>query len=259
MKSLWFLVDGTNTVYRDFFGSGSNYAAQTFCRRLTELIEHYQPQVVVTCWDSGRSFRHDISESYKAGRRRPDGIIEAINEAKAMCGQNSIAVWSADGFEADDLIATLATQAMDHDGSVLMYSSDKDLHQLLREGQCCQLLKVNRPAVTRFEFLYRNELKLIEDFGVRPAQWCDWKCMVGDQSDNIAGVPGIGAETAARILQTCKSLDGFYENPWAVKLTEKQHHAMVNAKSRMAELKSLVTLRTDCKVPSDLWEVAHAF
>lgn len=254
----WLLVDGTNTVYRDFYGGGADQAASMFIRRLTQLIDQFNPSVVVTAWDSGGSFRNSLYPAYKAGRTKPEGIEAALMQAKEQCGLKSIGMLSVEGFEADDILATLTVEAMYAGANAVLYSNDKDLHQLIDAGRVCQLLKVKRlpgPG-NRIEMHWQNAASLFEAFGVRPDQWCDWKCLVGDDSDNIEGVCNIGPVTAKKILQVCGSIDRFYERPFAVNLSKSQHAAMINAKNEIPLLRELVTLRRDVPLPSDWKEVA---
>lgn len=255
----WLLVDGTNTVYRDFFGGGQANAANIFMRRLKQLIDQFNPSLVLTAWDSGGSFRNKIYPAYKAGRSKPEGIESALMQAKELCGIESIGMLSIEGFEADDILATLTDEAARAGANAVLYSNDNDLHQLIEPGRVCQLIKVTRKQGAHcFEFHWQNCESLFKAFGVRPDQWCDWKCLVGDESDNIDGVVNIGPVTAKKILQVCGSIDRFYDSPLALSLSKSQYHAMLAAKDEMPLLRELVTLRRDVPLPADWKETADA-
>lgn len=256
----WLLVDGTNTLYRDFYGGGEANAPGMFIRRLKQLIEQFNPSVVLTAWDSGGSFRNNLYPAYKAGRSKPEGIESALMRAKELCGTESIGVLSIEGFEADDILATLTVEATKAGANSVLYSNDKDLHQLIEPGRVCQLMKVVRltGAGNRLELHWQNSESLFKAFGVRPDQWCDWKCLVGDGSDNIDGVCNMGPVTARKLLQVCGSIEAFYENPLALGLSKSQYHSMLAAKKDMPLLRELVTLRRDVPLPADWKETADA-
>lgn len=262
LPPIWLIVDGTNAVYRDLFGGGPARAADTFSRRLQEMIAWWKPACVITAWDCGPSFRHDLFPGYKADRSRPEGIEQAIAEAKAKCIDVGVGVMSVAGFEADDLLATLADAGRADGCRVVIYSSDKDLHQCIVNGEVCQLIGCKRVKKTgatnqtnHLEFTWRSAKDLQVEFGVTPEQWVDYKCLVGDPSDKIDGVKGIGPQAAGRLLSSCGSIDGFYHNMFKAAVTTGQRAALMNAKSRMPLLKQLCTLRRDVPLP-EMWREA---
>lgn len=257
---IWLIIDGTNCVHRDFFGVGNDpeKVATTFERRVTEMIEHWKPACVIAAWDCGPSFRHGLYPQYKAGRQRPDGIAEAIEATKLRCVTMGIGRITVAGFEADDILATLSDAARAEGCRVVIYSNDKDLHQCIEDGEVCQLLKVARVRAGNkghLQFDWRSAKDLDVEFGVSPRQWVDYKCLVGDPSDNIAGVNKIGGQTASRLLQACGSIEGFYKSPFKAALSDHQRAILMNAKPQMPLLKTLCTLRRDVPLP-EFWREA---
>ncbi len=250
---LWILVDGTNAVHRDAYGCGIDKAAATLGRRLDMMDQRWKPAAVVAAFDSGGpTFRHALHPQYKAGRKRLDGIDDAIEAAKEECRKRNIATFVASEFEADDLIATIATAIREDGCQVVIYSADKDLHQLLVLGEITQLVAVRKDG-HRLDCSWVTECSLQSKYMVTPRQWVDWKVLVGDPSDNIAGVKGIGPESAGHLLRTCGSIDEFYRRPFAAPLSDRQRVAVLNAKSRLPLARQLCTLRTDAPLP-ELWK-----
>lgn len=250
---LWILIDATNAIHRDAYGCGVANAAATLGRRIELMDAKWQPSSIVAAFDSDvPTFRHEIHPQYKAGRKRLDGIDEAIAEAKAELDRRNIACMESPGFEADDIIATISATVRDDGGQVLIYSADKDLHQLLVIGEVTQLVSVKK-AGNSLSCQWMTACLLQSKYKVRPDQWVDWKVLVGDPSDNIPGIKGIGPEAASNILMTCGSLDEFYKRPFAAPLSDRQRAAVLNAKWLTPVARQLCTLRTDATLP-ELWK-----
>lgn len=250
---LWLLIDGQNIVHADAYGCGLDRAPDYLAERLRLLEERFAPSYTITLWDSdGPTFRHRLFAGYKAGRKRLEGIGEAIAAAKEVCRARNIATLSSPGFEADDLIATIGAEATRDGGQVLIYSTDRDLHQLIRAGSVKQLKKVRRDrGILTFEMLNADRLRDL--YGVTPQQWVDFKTLTGDASDGIPGVERIGPKTAAEILRTCGTLAEFYRTPFKAPLSPKQRAAMLRAQPTIAQTQKLCRLRTDAPLP-ELWK-----
>lgn len=250
---LWILVDATNAIHRDAYGCGVANAAATLGRRLATMDQMWQPSAIVAAFDSGEpTFRHALHPQYKAGRKRLDGIDDAIAAAKEELERRNIACMTSPEFEADDIIATI-TAAVREDGcQVMVYSSDKDLHQILVTGEVTQLLSAKK-GVDSLACEWMTACLLQSKYKVRPDQWVDWKVLVGDPSDNIPGVKTIGPETASNILKACGSLDEFYRRPFAAPLSDRQRASVLNAKSLIPKARQLCTLRVDATLP-ELWK-----
>lgn len=255
----WLLLDGNNGVVTDAFATGVDRAAAQYVNRVVDLIDHFKASTTIACWDSPTCFRRELLDTYKAGRKRLPGVDGAIAEAKELLQRAGIWSVNVDGFEADDLIATYTKIGRADGARVVIYSRDRDLHQLISEGEVCQLLQAKRRSNSAthgaFEFVWRNEEGLRVNFEVTPSQWVDFKCLTGDPSDSIRGVDGIGEQIAGRLLKACGSLDKFYSNPFQYALTDKKRAALLNAKNRIPLLRQLCTLRSDVPLP-DYWREA---
>jgi|GEM_PF-1530371 len=250
---VWFLIDGTNAVHRDAYGAGITRAAETLEKRLVMMQKQWEPSCVITVWDADvPTFRHELLPGYKAGRKRLDGIDDAIAACKEACRRQNIATMDAPGYEADDLLATLSREAREAGYNVVIYSGDKDLHQLIRAGEVSQLISVSR-KFGKLDCGWITEDMLKAKYGVTAAQWVEYKMLVGDPSDKIDGVRNIGPEVARQVLNDCGSLDAFYKNPFAAGISPSKRAALMNAKSQMPLLRELCTLRSDVPLP-ELWK-----
>jgi DNA polymerase-1 len=252
---LWLLVDGNNVVQADAHAPnvGVAKAAATLNRRLELLNAKWSTAFAIAVWDcDSPTFRHRLFAEYKQGRKRLVGIDRAIDECKEIFREHAFANMDAPGFEADDLLATLRDEAISDGARVVIYSSDRDLHQLLAEGETSIVKKVRRTGdELSFEFL--TAAGLLEKYKVRPDQWVDFKILTGDPSDGIPGIDHIGAVTAGNLLATCGSLDAFFANPFKAPLSDRQRAKIMNAKSRLPMLRGLCQLRHDVPLP-ELWK-----
>ncbi len=255
-----YLVDASIYIFRAWFSIPSEVtgsqgqpvnAAYGFARFLTELLEQTNANQIVVAFDESltRSFRNEIYPPYKMNRELPPEelksqfqICHRMSEALGLC------CISSDRYEADDLIGTYATKAQQSNIPVTIVSADKDLAQLLTEKD------------ELWDFARRIRYKssdIKEKFGVFPQQIADYLGLCGDAVDNIPGVPGIGAKTAASILQSFDDLDQIYNN-----LDKVIHLKIRGAKSLPAKLrdhehqarlsKQLATIVCDAPIDCDL-------
>ena len=199
-----------------------------------------------------RFVSYRIASDYKAGRERLPGIDQAIDEAKAEACEH-VGLLSVSDYEADDIAATLTRKGLEAGARVVLYSSDKDLHGLLVADHVTQLTQIKRTR-DDVKLFWRTAADVFGEFGVTPEQWRDFKTMVGDKSDNVAGVRKVGPEYAARVLSQCGSLDGFYENPFACNVPNGIRTALFNARPTIDTTRRLVTLRKDVPIPHDWLE-----
>jgi DNA polymerase I len=258
---IWLLVDGNNQVVTDAHGVGVMGAAAALARRMQLLIAWWEPACVITCWDSKHSWRKDHHPTYKAGRVRLEGIENAIAAARDDMQAMGVGVMEVDGFEADDLIATLSEHARAAGCRAVIMSRDKDLHQCLIDGEVCQLLKAVRvrtanPRSGRMELHWRSCRDIRVEYGVEASQWIDYQCLVGQSSDNIRGVHQVGPKAAAQLLNRCETLEAFFHDPWRSGLTTRQIASVVNDRAYLTKIaKPLCTLRRDVPLP-ELWREA---
>ncbi len=211
---------------------------------LLKLLEEQKPDAFVACWDTkAPTFRHEAYEAYKAQReKQPDELyaqIPLIQRALAMLGVES---FSLDGYEADDLIGTIAVGAAKDDWDVTIVTGDRDALQLI--GKHISVLTFKKGVS---ETLLYDEKMLYEVFGLSPEQFLEYKILRGDPSDNIPGVKGIGEKGATELLQTYTSIAGMLQaakDP-ASKLSASIRQKILAAESELPGLRELVTIRTD--------------
>lgn len=250
-----FLLDAYALIFRGYYAfiknprinsKGLNTSAiMGFMNSLLDVIKREKPTHLAVVFDVGGSttLRHDYFPEYKANRdETPDGIKEAVPYIIEILKALHIPVKSAEGYEADDLIGTLSIQAEKEGFITYMMTSDKDFAQLVTDK-----VKVYKPASRGggIEIWGIEEVK--SKFGVSsPSQIIDYLGMMGDSSDNIPGIPGIGPKTAQKFIQNFGSMEGLYEN--IDKLKGKQKENVVNNKDQAFLSKKLATIITDAPV-----------
>jgi DNA polymerase-1 len=214
-EDLLLLVDGHSMAFRAYYALPDSLrtpegepvqAVYGFINMLFRLLEDYRPRWVGFTFDQGRPFRHDLYDAYKAGREDiPDDIRTQVAHLRRIL--TAMGGWQVAGapFEADDYMATLARQAEEAGTEVLVVSGDRDLFQVVGPR-----VRVLYPIKGIKESVVYDPATVQERFGVSPTQLTDWKAMVGDSSDNIPGVKGIGEKGAAKLLQEHGDLAGIY-------------------------------------------------
>jgi DNA polymerase-1 len=248
-----FLIDGSSQMYRAyhaFRGRGlSNQEGQTthavyvFVTMLRKLMKDHDPPYIAASFDlAGRTFRDDLVSDYKANRAAmPDDLAEQINLVHQACEAMGVPIVTAPGYEADDVIGTMALRALDQGFEVTVVSIDKDFFQLVRPG-----LRVYDP---REDGAWFDEAGVVQKFGVRPEQVTDVLALVGDTSDNVAGVPGIGKKGAIDLVTQFGSLDALIAR--SAELKPKQREAIETHRDAALQSRALVTIRTDVPVDVD--------
>ena len=230
------LIDGNNILFRSYYAtaySGSmmrnskNFptnALYGFINMINKIISDEQPSHMMVAFDKGKTFRHDAYLEYKAGRSEmPDDLKEQFKVVYSLTEAMGIKHFEIDNYEADDIIGTFSKYIDEHeDTEGLIVSSDKDLLQLISDKVKVKLLKSN-------DYIMMDKDKFKEIYGLDdPKKMVDLKALMGDSSDNIPGVKGIGEKTALSLLQKYKSLDGVYENIDSISL--KTGEKLINDK-----------------------------
>lgn len=254
-KPVLFLIDGSSQMYRAyhaFRGKGlSNQEGQTthavlvFVSMLRNLIAQHRPDHIAASFDlSGPTFRDEIVTDYKATREAmPDDLAEQIGWVHEACEALGVPVLTAEGYEADDIIGTLALRADAAGFEVAVVSPDKDFAQLVRPG-----IRIYDP---RDDGTWMDEVGVVAKFGVQPSQIIDMLALMGDNSDNVKGVPGIGKKGAVDLLVAHGSLDALLEK--AAELPQKKYReALVNHRADALQSRQLVTIHTDVPLAQDL-------
>ena len=220
------LIDGHSLIYRSFFafqGSRNQGAVEFTVRRTGEIVtavygftsaflnilDELKPTLAAICLDApGGTFRHEKDATYKATRSAmPDDLRRQSVRIREVIDAFAMPTFEAPGFEADDLLGTLAKQAKAAGVPVCIVSLDTDLLQLVEPGVDVYLY---RPYVKGAPAVAYDEAAVIERYALRPDQIADFKGLKGDTSDNIPGVPGIGEKTATKLLQDFGTIDEIY-------------------------------------------------
>ena len=240
------LIDGTAVVYRAFFaipeltapsGCPTN-ALFGFIRMLRQLESSWSPTHWAVVFDGGLSQeRLTLHEDYKAQRpRMPDPLRSQFEPVQEYLDLARVAWLRIEGEEADDVIASMVVRVEDRADEVLLATSDKDLYQLV--GGSCRII----PPAGKGNMMGPEEV--VSKTGVPPEKIVEWLALVGDASDNIPGVPGIGPKTAARLLETHGSLEGLWANLDEVR-SDRIREALKENRRLLERNVAMVRLRRD--------------
>ncbi|MDX9789967.1 MAG: DNA polymerase I [Candidatus Kapaibacterium sp.] len=250
-----FLIDGMSVVFRAYHAMSSSGlknrlgeptgAVFAFTNIVTSLLDRYKPDSIAVVFDTAApTFRHEMYVEYKANRDEfPEELVPQLARIKEFLDLVNIPRIEKDGFEADDIIGTLAKQGAALGKQIVCLTSDKDYYQLVEEN--ISLLKPGRKGED-FEVVNINEV--LEKFGVMPEQVIDVLALTGDTADNVPGVKGIGEKTAIPLIQKFGNVEKIYENIESVE-RDSVKSKLLNAKEMAALSKVLVTIKTD--VPLD--------
>ncbi len=251
-----YLLDGYSLVYRSYFAfirrplrnpKGENSSAIFgFFRSLFQFLQSYEPRHFAVVLDSkGPTFRHEQFADYKATRdSTPEELTAQIPVIESILEALGVPMVRAEGYEADDVIATLCTRCRDAGRHAAVLSGDKDLLQLV--GGPVTVLK---PENSGFSELDREAVHA--KWGVWPEQIVDYLALVGDSSDNVPGVSGIGPKSAAKLLSEYETLDGIYEHLDDI-TSDSQRRKLTEGRDSAYESRRLVTLALDAPVGDGL-------
>ena len=218
MKKRAILIDGNNLLFRSYYATAytgnlmknskglPTNALFGFINMINKIINEEKPEYIMIAFDMGKNFRQDLYENYKDGRiETPSDLKVQFPIAKEICTLLGIKYIECDNYEADDIIGTFARMAdMDKAYNATIISSDKDLLQLISDEVNVKLLKQK-------DYILMDTQEFYNTYGLEPKKMVDIKALMGDASDNIPGVKGIGEKTALSLLQKFGSLDGLYE------------------------------------------------
>ena len=256
------LVDGNNLMFRSYFatlytgntmrnkeGFPTN-ALYGFINMMNKIINEEKPSYIMVAFDIGKTFRHLKYDYYKGTRdNTPEDLKKQFPIAKEILTAMGIKYLELEGYEADDIIGTLSHMCEeDKDYEALIVSSDKDLLQLIGNSTVVKLLKTkDHVFMTREEF--------IKTYGIEPIKMIDLKSLMGDSSDNIPGVKGIGEKTALKLLTDYGSLDGIYEN--IDKIKGSTHDKLVNDKDNAYMSYDIATIDTHVPLNISLEDIKY--
>jgi DNA polymerase-1 len=257
-----FLIDGNSLAYRAFFALPESIATSTgfptntifgFASMLVKLLTEYGPKPTIVVWDAGSSGRKEVSADYKATRRsRPDLLKEQWPHLEPLVdafGYRNIAV---EGFEADDVIATIADRARDAGVPVMVVTGDRDAFQIIDPESRVKVMATGR-GITDTK-IYDHQA-VIDRYGIAPELVPDFYGLKGDTSDNIPGVPGIGDKTASELLQRFGSLEEVLAHIDDISGAKRKENLTAHADNARLS-KQLATIKTD--VPVEVDPVAEA-
>jgi 5'-3' exonuclease len=246
----WLIIDGNNWFAQCDYAS-PQASTRNLLARLETLRNQIPHSLVAICWDCGQSFRNSLSSKYKSHRiTKPDDYHHRLaNTRRAIADHPDVLSLSVDGFEADDLIATLVQFALDEGEKAIIFSADSDLHQLLLAGRVTQVTHVTRINPQELRFNVISSTGLETKYQVVPQQWIDYRAIVGDKSDGIDGCRGLGPTAAAEVLRCCGSLDRFYASPLSPRITAKQRDSLIAFRDELPLKRQLLTLVGDVPLP----------
>ncbi|MBI4085732.1 MAG: hypothetical protein HY433_00585 [Candidatus Liptonbacteria bacterium] len=252
MKTL-LLIDANSIIHRCFHAmppltSADGRPIQAIyglTNILLKITREENPEYVAACFDRPEpTFRKKEYSEYKAQRPpTPDGLISQIIEAQTLFRKFGIRVFEKPGFEADDLIATLAEKFGDEsDTNVVILTGDLDTLQMVRGKKI--VVRAFKKGIS--ETTIYDEQAVLERYGLKPKEMSDYKALVGDTSDNIKGAPGIGPKTAGELVKRFGTIEGMFDN--LDKLPEKVREKFQKAETEIKLSKKLVELETKLDV-----------
>lgn len=255
------LLDGNSLAYRAFFalplltndtGIHTN-AVYGFTMMLQNILAEEKPSHILVAWDAGKTtFRHSTFSEYKGGRQKtPPELSEQFPYIRKLLSAFQITQYELDQYEADDIIGTLSKSADKEDAEVVIISGDKDLTQLASDYTT---VCITRKGITDLE-KYTPE-HVLEKYGITPPQIIDMKGLMGDASDNIPGVPGVGEKTALKLLKEYGTVEKVYESLDSVSgkklkenLTENEEQAFMS--------KKLATIEVDAPIEITIEDLTY--
>ena len=257
-KKRLFIIDGYATLYRAHYALIRNPLTTTagiptsavfgFANQVFQLLEEENPDYIVAAFDSkGKNFRHELYTDYKANRSAmPDEIQTQLPYLWELLDGMNIPVLRIEGVEADDIIGTVAKMCEKDDLQCNIVSGDKDFMQLINDKTL-----LYAPQARRREKEIFNAQKVSEKWGVGPEHIIDLLGLMGDSSDNVPGVEGVGPVTAKKLIQKFGSMEKIYENIDQIE-NEKMRERLLNNKDNAFLSKQLVTILTDVTVDASL-------
>lgn len=246
------LIDGHSILFRAFYGlpdlttskGEHTNAILGFLHILYKIIDEENPDYLVVAFDTHHpTFRHEMFTEYKGTRKAmPDELREQVPVMKEVLKAMNVVVLEKPGFEADDMLGTLAAQGEKEGYRVSVVSGDRDLLQLASDRIMVRIPKTKRTGTEIEDYLAAD---VLEKYNVTPKQFIDLKGLMGDSSDNIPGIPGVGEKTAGKLIGQFQSIENLYEH-----IDELSPGKVTNALKDNKELaflsKKLATICVDC-------------
>lgn len=257
------LIDGNSIMNRAFYGipdmttndGRHTNAIYGFLNIILKVIEEEQATHICVAFDlKKKTFRHEMYEAYKGTRKgMPEELHEQMPRIKEILQAMHIRIVEQEGFEADDLIGTLSKKGEREGFAVTILSGDRDLLQLATDTVLVRIPKTKHGKTEVEDYYAKN---VVETYGVTPLIFIDMKGLMGDTSDNIPGVPGIGEKTAAKLLAEYGDLDGVYAAVDGMKASRMKQNLIEN-KDLAYLSKTLATIKLDCPIPFEFSEATY--
>lgn len=247
------LVDGYSMLFRAFYATAYGKMMTTkkgiptnaiygFANMLQKAIDIVQPDYLVVAFDAGKStFRNEIFSDYKGTRKSaPEELIPQFQLVRDYLNSFNIKYIEKQGFEADDIIGTIAKRYPEYDINIL--TSDRDMLQLIDETTSVWLMKKGISEIIKMD-----KKQLFDDMGISPSQIIELKALMGDTADNIPGIAGIGEKTALKLIEEYKSIENLFQNVDSLK--GKLKEKIENGKDSAFMSKKLATIITNADIP----------
>ena len=255
------LVDGNNLLFRSYYATAysGNFMNNSkgfptnglygLVNMLNKIIKEERPEYMLVAFDKGKTFRHDKYKEYKEGRiKMPEDLGKQFVVAKELLPKMGIKCFEIDNYEADDIIGSYAKIISETNNQGLIVSSDKDLLQLIDKNNTVKLLKSK-------DYIMMTPDTFKKEYGIEPIKMIDLKGLMGDSSDNIPGVKGIGERTALKLLQTYGSIEGLYEHIDELKGSTKDK--LVDGKDSAFMSKEIATIYKEVPLEYSLEDLKY--
>jgi len=247
------LIDGNNLMFRSYYATAYTgnlmknskgfytNALYGFVNMINKILEEEKPVYCAVAFDIGKNFRKDLYTEYKDGRNAtPEELKMQMPYARKILDAMGIKYYEIENYEADDIIGTLSYRALlDPEYEATIVSSDKDLLQLINEQVEVKLLKTK-------DYIRYNKEKFIEDYGFEPIRIIDLKALMGDASDNIPGVKGVGEKTALKLIQEYDTIENLYDHIEEIK--GKLQEKLIEGKESAFFSKKIATIVLDVPI-----------
>ena len=254
------IIDGNNILIRAYFGikdpmytpdGFSTNAIYGFVNMMEKIIYAEFPDGLIITFDVGQpSFRHTIYDGYKANRTgMPRDLLLQLSKVKEVLDAMNICHLEAEGYEADDVMGTLARMCEAEDDECVITTGDKDMFQLISERT--RVLHI-QTRMGRTELVNYNMNRFLNNYRFYPINMIDLKALMGDKSDNIPGVPGIGEKTAMRLIQQFQTLGNVYANIYSPYIQPKVRRYLYDGMNSAYVSYELATIVTDVPLEFDL-------
>lgn len=251
------LIDGNSLTYRAFHALPTDLVTASgqvtnavfgFTSMFINLVRDHKPDAIAVAFDRPEpTFRHEQDPSYKANRQAaPDILKQQMGLVHQVVDTLGVTAISVAGIEADDIIATLASQARDRGDDVLIVTGDRDSYQLVEDPHVKVIY--NKRGVS--DYAIYDEAGILERTGVRPVDYVQYAALRGDTSDNLPGVPGVGEKTAAKLINTYGGLDGIFAH--VDEQTPKLRQNLADHEDQARRNLVMMTLRRDVELPCGL-------